>query len=743
MTDGKRQVVTPVVLCGGAGSRLWPMSRRDKPKQFHALFDGDSLLANTLARMPPGPYGALDFAPPCVIGSATLADLLAAEMPAVHGARLVLEPAIRDTAAAIAACTALYCRNSPDDFLIVLPSDARIADAEGFRRTVARAAEIAARTDAIMTIGITPTRAETQYGYIEKGAPVGAGYKVRTFREKPDAQTARDYLQSGRFLWNAGIFLYRIGRMADAFGALQPQIWEQATRAVSRADVDGAAVRLDPESFAAAERVSIDYAIMEKADNIGVVPAQFDWDDLGSWAQLHDHARKDARGNAVSGDAVLLHTSGTYVRAEDAQVAVAGVDDLVIVAEDGKVLVTARDKAHLVKEVAAAIKARATSPMAGDRSPDAIRAWLLETCLPFWADSGIDRANGGVHEALAFDGTPAPHPQKRLRVLPRQIYCFAHGEHLGWRAPPGLLETLFETLVSTGWHADGGFIHTFHPDGRVRDARRDTYDQCFVLLATAWLWRVRGWPEARRWADRTLEFMDEALADPVHGGFREDSQNSRPRRANPHMHVLEAMLAWYEATGETGFLDRADAVIDLFERHFFDPETGTLTEFFADDWTPVTDGSASTDVEPGHHYEWAWLLLRHLGHRTRPGLEAKARLLFSTARALGHHAETGAAADTMAPDGARQSERARCWPQTEALKAALAFERRGLVGAAPLRAQMIDLLFGRYLGQPAAGGWFDAIDARGRVAAPDMPSSTLYHVMAALAEYLESGRSSA
>lgn len=733
------QRVIPVILCGGAGSRLWPMSRDDKPKQFHTLAGDASLLRQTLARMPQGIVDDVAFGAPCVIGSAALAPLLEAELAGTGDFRLVLEPAIRDTAAAIAAITALHEAGPGDDLLLVVPSDALIEDHAAFRTAVARAARTAAATDAIMLIGIAPTRPETQYGYIETGEPLGEGHAVRRFREKPDADTARHYIHQGGFLWNAGMFLFRPGRMAEAFRKHQPQIWDCASQAVRAARIDGCRLWLDAPSFSAAEKLSVDYAIMEKADNIGVVRAGFDWDDLGSWAQLHDHAPKDDKGNALDGDIIAVDSAGNHIRARDAIVAVAGVDDLVVVAEDNKVLVTRRDRTHLVKDVTALFKERFVGSVAHDRSEAAIRRWLFDACLPFWAGPGIDDVHGGVHEGLGLDGAPGTYASKRMRVLPRQIYSFVHAGALGWNnAPGGLLETLFETLVSTAWDTtDGGWIHRFNPDGTVQDGRRDIYDQAFVLLALAWLHKAGGFDDARAWADRTLDFMDARLADRRHGGFVEDTSGSAPRRANPHMHMLEAMLAWYDATGETGFLDRAEAMVELFDARFFDAAAGTVREFFADDWTPLSDDPAHTAVEPGHHYEWAWLLMRFADRRSRPGLEDKARVLFATARAFGHHPATGAVADTMRPDGAGQSATARCWPQTEALKAAIALEKRGVSGATALRRQMIDVLFDHYLAQPVYGGWVDAIDANGKPIAADMPASTLYHVVCALAEHLQ------
>lgn len=365
------------------------------------------------------------------------------------------------------------------------------------------------------------------------------------------------------------------------------------------------------------------------------------------------------------------------------------------------------------------------------------RRWLLEVAFPYWAQNGIDYEHGGVHEALDFDGNPAPHPAKRLRVLARQIYCFSQAKLLGWNgSADAILRHCLETLTATGWHEDGGWIHLYNPDGSVRDGRRDTYDQSFVLLGLAWLYKATGWPEARSWADRTLDYMRDALTDHAQGGFFEDSDRSLPRRANPHMHYLEAMLAWYEATGEEQYLERAHAIVTLFERHFFDASNSTLSEFFDSDWTPLSSTHDERRVEPGHHYEWAWLLSRFAEYRYSASIDAKARQLFAIAATFGHHMATGAAANGMQPDGSDVEEAARLWPQTEALKAALIFEEKDLWTAAALRDRMISVLFTHYLNGPVAGGWYDAIDAEGRVIAPDMPSSSFYHIVCALAEYV-------
>ncbi|MEM8542247.1 MAG: AGE family epimerase/isomerase, partial [Pseudomonadota bacterium] len=563
--------ITPVVLCGGAGSRLWPMSRDEKPKQFHALFNEKSLLANTIARTPEGSYSGVTFAAPIILGNASLREAFEIEANGFEAApsRILLEPSVRDTAAAIAAITAFACKQDPNSILLVLPSDARIDDHEEYRRTITKAAGVVRTSNSIMTLGIRPSRPETQYGYIEQGEPLGEVFSVQKFREKPDLETAQDFLSSGNFLWNAGIFMFRAGRLADDFSKMQPEIWKHASASIENAREDGVFFYLNEVDFNAAPKLSMDYAIMEKAENIGVVPAHFDWDDLGSWSQLYESANKDEQGNAVFGDSIVVESQDNYIRSDGPLVAVAGIEGLTIVAEDNKVLVSSTQKSHLVKEVNAAFKNELRSKTSPNK--DDLKRWLFDKALPFWASNGMDFEFGGAHEALSFNGTPAPHSKKRLRVTARQIYCYAHASMMGWQGDADkVLRHCLATLIDTGWHQEGGFIHLYNPDGTVQDQTRDTYDQCFVLLAMAWLWRSKKWPEAHKWGEKTLAFMDEHLADPEHGGFFENLEKASPRRANPHMHFLEAMLAWYDATENVEYLDRAEKIVSLFVNRFYD-----------------------------------------------------------------------------------------------------------------------------------------------------------------------------
>jgi mannose-1-phosphate guanylyltransferase/mannose-6-phosphate isomerase len=735
--------ITPVVLCGGAGSRLWPMSRDSMPKQFHKLVNDKTLLTNTLERVD-WKGERLRYLPTRIVGGVAFESLLVeqGETGSTEVERYILEPLIRDTAAAIASAIADLAESDPQRMVLVLPSDHQISDAGAFFEVIRTGADALAERGGIMTIGIAPTRPETQYGYIERGEGDGPVYDVTRFREKPDLETAEAFLASGRFFWNGGIFMFRAGDMAAELERQQPEVWTQARLAVERAEIDGKCCRLNAEAFAASPKISIDYAVMENAPVIGVVAASFDWNDLGSWNQLHDGSPLDEAGNARFGDVVAIDVKNSYLRSEDRLLAVAGLENIIVVSQPDALLIAHRDKSHLVKDIAQQIKQTGEWPPLAVAhsgrpvpSPRVIRKWLFDTALPLWAGAGLDRAHGGVHEALNHDGSPAEHDYKRLRVLARQIYCFAYARLLGWQGgPPDLLEHCFNTLVKTGWHRDGGWIHLWNADGTVRDAQRDTYDQCFVLLALAWLWRATRWPEARQWAERTIAYMDDHLVDRANGGFYESSLRLDYRRANPHMHYLEAMQAWYEVTGERAFLDRAQTSVDLFANVFFDADSWSVTEHFERDWSVRADKPAR--IEPGHHYEWVWLLLRQARFADQPQLKEYCRKLYATSHAFGHARGTDAVCDSMAPDGSAMIGTARLWCQTEALKAGLQARADGLPGDETLFIRMLDVIFNRYLTAPTAGGWYDQIDPQGRVISKDMPASTFYHVFCALVEYL-------
>jgi len=339
--------VTPVILSGGAGTRLWPLSRARRPKQMLDLTGGGSMLALTAKRVAEDDL----FAPPIVVAGADQADAISAALPGLGA--LILEPAARNTAPAIALAAHAV---PPDALLLVLPSDHLIRDAAGFADAVRRALPLA-RDGWIVTFGMKAERPETGYGYIERGEKLGEGlFAAARFVEKPDAATAKAWVAGGRHDWNGGIFLMRAGTYLDALALHAPDMAKAAAAAMAGADRAGVRVHPDRAAFAASPAQSIDYAVMEKAERVAVAPAAVGWSDIGSWEALHDVAERDADGNAVAGPGLAIGARGTLIRSEGPLVAAIGVEDLVIVATGDAVLVVPRKASQRVKEAVEALK---------------------------------------------------------------------------------------------------------------------------------------------------------------------------------------------------------------------------------------------------------------------------------------------------------------------------------------------------------------------------------------------------
>lgn len=348
-------MIVPVILCGGAGTRLWPASREDLPKPFLPLVGGKSTFALTLERI--ADRGV--FAAPVIVAAAGHRRLIAAALAeAGASATILLEPTGRDTAAAIAAAATFVAAEDSQATMLVLPADHVIRDTAEFSETVA-AALPAAEAGRIVVFGIAPDHAATGYGYIRPGDPLADGTvrAVAAFVEKPDRARAAEFVASG-YLWNSGMFLFRAAVARDEFRRHAPEILAAAEAAVAGAATGGGATTFAAEAFAKAPRLSVDYAIMERTDRAAVIPAHFDWSDLGTWTAVWDAASKNADGNVVLGDAIVLDAENVYVASETQRIGVVGIDDAVVVADDGAVLVTTRTRAGEVKDLVAAFNAR-------------------------------------------------------------------------------------------------------------------------------------------------------------------------------------------------------------------------------------------------------------------------------------------------------------------------------------------------------------------------------------------------
>ncbi|MFO0598418.1 MAG: mannose-1-phosphate guanylyltransferase [Myxococcaceae bacterium] len=346
--------VFTVIMAGGSGTRFWPLSRSNRPKQFLALTGGQSMIAETMKRM----SAASTPARTSVVCGQKHAALVKKALPKLPKANVVVEPEARNTAPAIALACAHVAHSNPQGVVVVVPSDQHVADVPAFQRAVEEAVRVA-RTGSIVTLGITPTRPDTGYGYIKVGDALdGEAKKVAAFAEKPNLETAQGYLAAGNYLWNAGIFVFRVDVMLAAFSQLMPELYAALGPIRSAWGTKKAQAALK-KHFKQMPATSIDYGVAEKASNIAVVPASCGWSDVGSFNALPDVRAKDTQGNVTEGLAFVIDTSGSVVLAQKSRpVAVVGMKDVVVVDAGDAILVLPKDKSQDVRKVVEALKAK-------------------------------------------------------------------------------------------------------------------------------------------------------------------------------------------------------------------------------------------------------------------------------------------------------------------------------------------------------------------------------------------------
>ena len=349
-------MIIPIILSGGAGTRLWPLSWGDHPKQFLPLVTKRTMIQETILRL-----NGLELGSPIISCGEGHRFMVAQQIGEVSKDKpvIILEPMAKNTAPAIAAACCAAMKQDKDAVVVVLPSDHVIADVETFQKAVLTAAKNAEK-DYLVTFGIVPTFPSTGYGYVKAaGAETDGAFTLEKFVEKPCLEKAQEYLASGEYAWNSGMFVFKASTFLDELKIHNPEMAKLSIEAFEKAEVDSDFIRLNKDSFSQIKGDSIDYAVMEKTSKGKVVKLNAGWDDVGSWSALYDISNKDENQNVINGnDVITLDTTSSYIRGGKRTIATIGLDDVVIVDSDDALLVAAKGKIQDVKKVAEIIKAR-------------------------------------------------------------------------------------------------------------------------------------------------------------------------------------------------------------------------------------------------------------------------------------------------------------------------------------------------------------------------------------------------
>ena len=700
------------------------------PKQFLYLVGSQSIFQDTASRV----ARIEDFSQLVVVANQRHADLIEAQLRAIGlTAHLVLEPVARDSGPAIAAAAAWIAKSDPKGVVVVVAADHHLPDAEEFRAAVSVAAG-AAREGRIVTFGVKPHAASTAYGYIQPAHCEEPVAPVAAFVEKPKAADAMAYVEAG-YLWNSGNFVATAETLLAAFEAHSPEVSR-----IARASVAGA--RLGPgravlsDIFCSSPKISFDYAVMEKTAHASVLPVSFTWSDLGAWSAVLAVSPRDEGGNAVVGEAIMVNTRDCLIRTDGPQVATIGVRDLAVVVENGAVLVC--DLAHdqHIKAVHSEVQARHLKKAATRKTKDVptltatsqrLSTWFFNHALPTWWCFGADHVHGGFHERLDWTQAP-PACHRRIRVQARQVFAYATAGLMGWPGPwRAAVEHGLAWLESRHRSDDGLYRTLVAQDGSALDESAHLYDQAFVLLAMAK--SAKAIPEHRE----SLSLKARALLDRIlavfslpQGGFRA-FESGLSVEADPIMHLFEATQGWQDADPSPVWEDLARDIATQFLEKMMDRDRPQIREEFEADWSPKA-GPTGRVIEPGHQFEWAWLLGQWARRTGDPRAIAAAEGLYKTGL-TGVDPATGVVLDELTDEGCPTGPMARLWPQAERLRAVLLFEKDPK--ARQLAVHEGTIALESYLTQDPPGLWRDSrpdLNLREDAAT----ASTFYHIVGAV-----------
>jgi mannose-1-phosphate guanylyltransferase/mannose-6-phosphate isomerase len=648
-----------------------------------------------------------------VVGSADHRDLIHEQISSAGAsAQVLLEPTGRETAAAMAAAALWVINRAPDGVMVALPADHHMPLTLAVQAAVNSAIK-GADADMLLVMGIRPDSPSSAYGYISPESRGPGVQRVVDFQEKPSAERATELIASGG-LWNSGIFIGHARTFLSELRLWAPDILSAVEQATTNGFSDGGDFLLGPQ-FAETPKLAFDRAVMEHTDRAAVLAVDFPWSDLGSWTSVLAASVRDEDGNSLSSGARVVGTSHSLVRSpEGVQVSVVGVSRLAVIVEPGAVLVRGLGEEQAMREVyLGSIRPDRFVSLAG--AAEDLGLWLRTAALPLWATVGMDA--GAFREALTWRGDLAD-PYRRTLVQARQAFVFASAATEGIEGP--WAEAALHALRSAVRLPNGLFASRCDLSGVIIDPTARLYDNAFVLLAFSALHRLSPMEGASAAATELRRAL-ELFRHPV-GGFREVGE--RAFQANAIMHLLEATLAWEPISDDPDWGRLSDELVELALTRFIDPATGALSEFYDESWSRLSD--EANVIEPGHQFEWAWLLTRWSGMRGYPCGEVVARRLFDVGRGA-FDPRRGVVVNTLGPDLSVRDAGARLWPQTEHIKAAL------VLGEQEAALQAANGLVA-YLDTPARGVWRERMRPDGGFVEEPSPASSLYHLYLAIRE---------
>ena len=647
--------IYPVIMCGGPGTRLWPASDSSLPKPFMNLIGGLSLFQRTVNRMAMVQGAHI----PIVITSERYINTVRNQLAEINlHATIIAEPVAKDSAAAVIAATKYIVDKDSEGIVLIVASDHNIPNDVAFARTIKKSLP-SAKKGSIITFGIMPTRPAIEYGYIRPDgvAKIDKIVPIKSFEEKPNISRAIELCEAGCY-WNSGNFMFRADILLSQAQEYASDILISVSKAVDSPTFKYNDTLVLGDEFRLVQNMSFDVAIMEKTTKAVMLPVNYAWDDLGNWESIWNNSTHDSNKNSINGNVIAQNLSHCFIRTDGtSQIIALGLTDTIVVANNNQVLVADMNKPHNIKSAVSKLPV-------SQISPNNLMTWLCTKALPIWQCFGVDYEHGGFYESILSDYS-APDYDRRLRVQARQLFCFSTAQLIGCSGPYNMIvEMGYKNLQKKYQRKDGLYFTLVDRYGHVVFHDATLYDQAFVLLAMSAIAKANSELLEEIHHD-ARNFMKNLITVFGVGDLFKSSENIAEYLSNPIMHLFESVLAWKELTDDNFWKDLANTLAMSFMNKMYDKQNKLIAERFDENWNPI-----SASIEPGHQFEWSWLIKRWaIATKSEEGLQI-ANDLYSTGNSC-IDKTTRLVPDEVSTSLVITKGSSRLWPQTERAKAAV------------------------------------------------------------------------